>query len=302
MFLFPSTIKLIIVVGFFAGFLYLVSSATTSQPSGSTRTAPGPRQAKRAWHPYLPGQGYEFELHVRDVVVSMGYLAQTTGKGADFGVDIIAHRGSETIVIQAKNHAANVGVSAVQEIHTGASMHKASEAWVVSTSEFTKAAQALADKVGVRLFTIGMLHSAAETAQREASRQVYTAGLHTRQSTDSTQRSAFLLHTRRQFQKMNYRAFLISNSSLTYLNISLSSPKRQVVLAACGPSRPITSNLIAAVRSERDRVFPEHEVWIVAAGPYSATIRSEARRKGVLLVSFSQVERRIHAARMKRIK
>ena len=54
-------------------------------------------------------------------------------------------------MVQAKRYKSNVGIQAVQEILGAQAYYKAQEAWVVTNSEYTKSAVALAHKSNVRL-------------------------------------------------------------------------------------------------------------------------------------------------------
>jgi restriction system protein len=116
---------------------------------------------------------------------------ETTPKSGDFGADLIVYGGSKDsedssrakqefcnsclrklpvtgcewkscihrsvkarpakIVVQCKRSTTPVGIAAIQEVLGAKSHYRAQEAWVVSNSTFTKAAQKLAKSCGVRL-------------------------------------------------------------------------------------------------------------------------------------------------------
>ena len=95
--------------------------------------------------------GREFEKYVAARVRQMGWDVSATPATRDFGVDLIAERGSECVAIQCKRHARPVGVSAVQQVVAGALHHRCSTSAVVSNQEFTTAAKELASTHGCHL-------------------------------------------------------------------------------------------------------------------------------------------------------
>lgn len=95
--------------------------------------------------------GREFEKYVAARVRQMGWDVSATPATRDFGVDLIAERGSECVAIQCKRHARPVGVSAVQQVVAGALHHRCSASAVVSNQEFTTAARELASTHGCHL-------------------------------------------------------------------------------------------------------------------------------------------------------
>lgn len=96
--------------------------------------------------------GYEFEYFLEDLFRELGYRSEKTQNSYDFGADIILKSGPfNKIVIQAKRYSQNVSISAVQEVYSAKAYYKASEAWVVTNSYYTKSAKELADACNVRL-------------------------------------------------------------------------------------------------------------------------------------------------------
>jgi len=55
------------------------------------------------------------------------------------------------VVVQAKRYSKAVGLKAVQEVTSAKPHYKADEAWVITNSSFTKAAEKLATSNNVRL-------------------------------------------------------------------------------------------------------------------------------------------------------
>lgn len=95
--------------------------------------------------------GEQFEFLLANLFTKMGYTVRTTPTTGDYGADLLLFSNASVIVVQAKRYTANVGVSAVQEIVSAKPVYSASQAMVVSTAEFTKAAQNLAMANNVRL-------------------------------------------------------------------------------------------------------------------------------------------------------
>lgn len=95
--------------------------------------------------------GVQFEEYLRILYSSAGYQVKTTPTSGDFGADLLLEKGEQRIAVQAKRYKANVGIKAVQEIASAKIHYKANEAWVVTNSNYTKAATQLAESNGVKL-------------------------------------------------------------------------------------------------------------------------------------------------------
>ena len=96
-------------------------------------------------------EGYEFENYLKTMFFYAGFDVETTKKSRDYGVDLILKQGTEVVVVQAKRYNKSIGVKAVQEVLAGANHYKATEAWVVTNSYFTDAAEVLAKENRIRL-------------------------------------------------------------------------------------------------------------------------------------------------------
>jgi restriction system protein len=88
--------------------------------------------------------GVDFENYVAARLRAAGYRVSLTKVTGDFGVDLIASKGGERVAVQCKRHGQRVGPAAVQQVVSGATMHRCSATMVVSNQEFTVAAVALA--------------------------------------------------------------------------------------------------------------------------------------------------------------
>lgn len=95
--------------------------------------------------------GRQFELYLGHLFRGHGYIAEVTQSTGDYGADLIISKGGNKIVVQAKRYSKNVGLKAVQEAFTAMNHYNASEAWVVTNSDYTEQAYNLAKSNGVRL-------------------------------------------------------------------------------------------------------------------------------------------------------
>jgi len=84
--------------------------------------------------------GEQFEEIIGNLYRKKGYHVTKTPKGPDQGVDLIIKRGSEKIIIQAKNWRNNVSNTDILKTAGARQMHKATSAIVITSSRFTKSA------------------------------------------------------------------------------------------------------------------------------------------------------------------
>lgn len=89
--------------------------------------------------------GEDFERFLGELFKGRGFKVSYTAVSGDYGADLILKDGRDVIAVQAKRYSSSVGVKAVQEIIGAIKMYKATEAWVVTNSTFTKQAIKLAD-------------------------------------------------------------------------------------------------------------------------------------------------------------
>jgi restriction system protein len=90
--------------------------------------------------------GIQFEYYLMELYLSRGYGVEVTNASGDYGADLLLHKDGKKNVVQAKRYSKDVGIKAVQEVLGAKSYYQADEAWVVSNSYFTKAANDLAQK------------------------------------------------------------------------------------------------------------------------------------------------------------
>ena len=120
------------------------------------------REAKQAWRErerlrnsyVLNLSPYEYEEYVAEELRQEGFTdVDTTPKSGDFGADVLAKDGERRICVQCKRYAPGhpVGVKAVQEIYSAKDYYGCDEAYIYTTSDYTKAAIDMAGELGVIL-------------------------------------------------------------------------------------------------------------------------------------------------------
>jgi restriction system protein len=93
----------------------------------------------------------EYEHLCADLLREAGWNARVTTHSRDFGVDVIADKADQRVVVQCKLYSSPVGLKAVQEIVAGKVHEQANHAIVVSNQQFTTAAAQIAATNGVFL-------------------------------------------------------------------------------------------------------------------------------------------------------
>jgi restriction system protein len=93
----------------------------------------------------------DYEHLCADLLREAGWNARVTTHSRDFGVDVIAEKPDQRIVVQCKLYSSPVGLKAVQEIAAGKVHELAKHAIVVSNQRFTTAAAQIAATNGVLL-------------------------------------------------------------------------------------------------------------------------------------------------------
>ncbi len=95
--------------------------------------------------------GHEFERFMADLFRKQGYTVQQTPGSGDQGVDLLVDIDGRKVAVQLKRWIQPVGNSAVQATFSGRFFHEAQEAWLITTSSFTKSAKEAARRTDVRL-------------------------------------------------------------------------------------------------------------------------------------------------------
>lgn len=102
--------------------------------------------------------GVEFEHALAQLFVDLGYGAVVTQASHDYGADLVLSRDGQKIVVQAKRYLGTLGLDAVQQASAARLHYGAVRAIVVTTSDFTASARALAQTTGVELWGRGRLN------------------------------------------------------------------------------------------------------------------------------------------------
>lgn len=100
--------------------------------------------------------GIKYEKYIAQYYRSQMFDVEFTPLTHDYGVDIIARKHGETIVIQCKYWENFAGVDSVQQVFSGKAYYDADIAIVVTNNGYTVNAKTLADKIGVSLLVIKM--------------------------------------------------------------------------------------------------------------------------------------------------
>ena len=87
---------------------------------------------------------YDFEEYIAILFSNLGYRTEQTKLSGDYGADVIAKKGIESICIQVKLYKGKVSIGAVQEIVSAKSYYNCNKATIITNSYFTKAATHLA--------------------------------------------------------------------------------------------------------------------------------------------------------------
>jgi len=108
-------------------------------------------------------EGTEFENRLKIMFENLGYKVEHTGKSGDAGVDLILWKYGQKTAVQAKRYQGNVGVSAVQEVHTGMDYYDCDKAIIVTNSRFTDEAWRVAKKTHIKLWNRNYLIKVLQT-------------------------------------------------------------------------------------------------------------------------------------------
>jgi restriction system protein len=96
--------------------------------------------------------GTAFEQRLVVAFRDLGWRVKHVGCSGDFGCDLIASKGPQRLIVQAKRYSGQVGVEAVQEVHGALTYYGGTKARVITSSYFTPAARELAASLGVELW------------------------------------------------------------------------------------------------------------------------------------------------------
>jgi restriction system protein len=111
--------------------------------------------------------GAQFEAFMAEFLATQGYDVEQLGGAGDQGVDLILTQGERTIAVQLKRYTRPLGNKPVQEVLSGRFIHGTNEAWVITTSSFTRGAVEAARNTQVRLIDGRELFSWIQEASEE---------------------------------------------------------------------------------------------------------------------------------------
>ncbi|NTU22462.1 restriction endonuclease [Brevibacillus sp. HB1.2] len=103
--------------------------------------------------------GTEFERLMEFYYHDQGYSVERIGGSGDHEVDLIL-KGKEgyKIAVQCKRWKRSVGNDIVLRLKAGKQVHGCYDAWIITTSHFTKAAQEAAERLNIRLINGVTVH------------------------------------------------------------------------------------------------------------------------------------------------
>ena len=107
-----------------------------------------------------------FELLVGELFRRRGYAVVETPAGADGGIDLVARRDGETVLVQCKHwRSRDVGVTVVREVFGVVTAREASGGAVVTGGRFTAEAVKFARQVNIELIDGALLRSQARAGR-----------------------------------------------------------------------------------------------------------------------------------------
>ncbi len=92
-----------------------------------------------------------FEAQVSELLRELGYVVRPAPQSGLHDVDLLLETTSRRVAVQLKRWKAPVGDRSVYTLFTGRIHYATDEAWLITTSEFTRKALKLAETTGVRL-------------------------------------------------------------------------------------------------------------------------------------------------------
>lgn len=93
----------------------------------------------------------EFEAQMSGLLRELGYTVRPVPQSGLHDVDLLLETTSRRVAVQLKRWRARVGDRSVYALFVGRIYYATDEAWLITTSEFTRKALKLAETTGVRL-------------------------------------------------------------------------------------------------------------------------------------------------------
>jgi len=112
--------------------------------------------------------GTDFECLMEQFYTDKGYKVKRVGGSGDHEVDLILQdKKGYKIAVQCKRWKKNVGNDIVLRLKAGKQVHGCYDAWIVTTSHFTRAAIEAADSLNIRLINGAQVHDMIGRWRRE---------------------------------------------------------------------------------------------------------------------------------------
>jgi restriction system protein len=112
--------------------------------------------------------GNDFERLIELCYKEKGYEVTRVGGAGDHEVDLIL-KGKEgyKIAVQCKRWKKNVGNDTVLRLKAGKQVHGCYDAWIVTTSNYTKSAKVAAERLNIRLINGAFVHDMVRNLRRK---------------------------------------------------------------------------------------------------------------------------------------
>ncbi|MDA0148170.1 restriction endonuclease [Vibrio sp. LaRot3] len=130
------------------------NTTNLTNPSATLTTSAEPQNVFGAAANQLGAvNGIDYEHRVASLISqNTSFNAEVTQGTGDFGVDILIRNPNNiNFAVQTKLYSSNVGLSAVQQAHSGAAYYGFAQGMVITSGGFTKSAKEMADKLQVVL-------------------------------------------------------------------------------------------------------------------------------------------------------
>ncbi|MDP9383577.1 MAG: restriction endonuclease [Chloroflexota bacterium] len=115
------------------------------------REEPSKQPEPSGTEPFDRMDRHEFEEFLAGYFRRRGYYTEVLPRSGRRGVDILLSTTDRKVAVQARRRSGTVGYRSVQEIYLGMRKHRAQEAWIVTTSQFSPQAVRAAEGTEVRL-------------------------------------------------------------------------------------------------------------------------------------------------------
>lgn len=95
--------------------------------------------------------GLDFERFIEYIFQKKGYRTELTKQSHDKGADIIAEKGKECVIIQAKRHNKAINKQAIYEVYFARKTYQGTSACIATNNELTEQAVNVAHECGIQI-------------------------------------------------------------------------------------------------------------------------------------------------------